>query len=166
VLEFGAAHCDSTESGANLKWLGPGLCIGAERPAGGSMERMLLQARASRKLPAAIHSVAVGVSVLCCATGSALGPSPRPPAPLLKLRRPQPRQARGRALREDRCPCRRCSCHTVLTCHLPFEIHHHSSITLWLVAHLGTFVLFALERFFSLGPHGPGLRPSNKPDLT
>ena len=82
MLEFGAAHCDSTESGANLKWLGPGLCIGAERPAGGGMERMLLQARASRKLPAAIHSVAVGVSVLCCATGSALGPSPRPPAPL------------------------------------------------------------------------------------
>ena len=127
MLEFGAAHCDSTESGANLMWLGKvGLCIGAERPAGGGMERMLLQARTSWKFPAATHSVAVGLSVLCCATGSALGPSPRPPAPLLKLRRPQPRQARGRALREDRCPCRRCSCHTVLTCHLPFEIHHHS----------------------------------------
>ncbi len=32
-----------------------------------------------------------------------------PPAPLLKLRRPQPRQARGSVLREDQCPCRRCS---------------------------------------------------------
>ncbi len=78
MLEFGAAHCDSTESGADLKWLGkvPGLCIGAERPAGGSMERMLLQARASRKLPAAIHSVAVGVSVLCCPLAAPWGPVP------------------------------------------------------------------------------------------
>jgi hypothetical protein len=40
-----------------------------------------------------------------------------------------------------------------------------SYITRQLVAHLGTFVLLALERFFSLGPHGPRLRPSNKSDL-
>jgi hypothetical protein len=31
-----------------------------------------------------------------------------------------------------------------------FYIDHHSSITLWLVAHLGTFALLALERFFRL----------------
>ncbi len=30
-----------------------------------------------------------------------------------------------------------------------FLIHRHSSVTLWLVAHLGTFVQLALERFFS-----------------
>ena len=49
-----------------------------------------------------------------------------------------------------------------------WAIHHHSYITLQLVAHLGTFVLLALELFFSLGPHQDGLRlrPSNKPDLT
>ena len=31
-----------------------------------------------------------------------------------------------------------------------FKVHHHSYITLQLVAHLGTFVLLALERFFPL----------------
>ncbi len=50
------------------------------------MERMLLQARTSWKLPAATHSVAVGLSVLCCATGSALGPGTARPAAQVALR--------------------------------------------------------------------------------